>query len=420
MKAPFLNHNDTLSEEVENFISFERTMKNRQNNSVDDKPMFTGRYFLIPIKEEARVSELKNKLKNSFSIEAATTSDFNYQLKDEELLGSAEGLIYDNLGIALVGTEEKEKISLLEKELSDYFLIPEEIAYVPDDITALANLKMTWGLQKIYASYSKYTGKDVKVAVLDTGFDINHPDFNGRTIVAESFTGETIDDGHGHGTHCIGTACGDTDRFGVRYGVAKGSKIYSGKVLSNKGSGAQAWIINAIEWATLEGCKVISMSLGSRILPGQGFNNAYERVSTFASNRGAVVIAASGNDSKRSRQVFSPVSSPANCPSILAVGAVTQSLTPADFSNRSINPDQNVDIVAPGVDVYSSWPTSKGRYQTISGTSMATPHVAGILALLWEKYPSHTPDQIVKELKTISSRLSEPVMDVGAGLAIAP
>ncbi|MFA7155870.1 MAG: S8 family serine peptidase, partial [Proteiniphilum sp.] len=116
---------------------------------------------------------------------------------------------------------------------------------------------------------------------------------------------------------------------------------------------------------------------------------------------------------------FSPVSSPADCPSILAVGAVDSALQVADFSNRALNESGLVDLAAPGVDVYSSWPMP-ARYRTLSGTSMATPHVAGITALLCEKFPDATPAMIGQELIRTAGSLTSPAQDVGAGLPLAP
>ena len=131
------------------------------------------------------------------------------------------------------------------------------------------------------------------------------------------------------------------------------------------------------------------MSLGTPVQPGEIYDIAYERAARFALSKGALLVAAAGNDSDRSLQRFCPVSSPADCPSILAVGAIDEELNVANFSNRAVNPTGLVDFIAPGVGIHSAWvmPT---RYRTLSGTSMATPHVAGIIALLWEKYPGYT------------------------------
>jgi subtilisin family serine protease len=109
----------------------------------------------------------------------------------------------------------------------------------------------------------------VKVAVLDTGLDLGHPDFAGRQITAQSFVqGEQVQDGHGHGTHCIGTACGPrTPGRLPRYGIAYQAQIFAGKVLSNAGSGGDGGILAGIDWAIRNGCAVVSMSLGSPVEP---------------------------------------------------------------------------------------------------------------------------------------------------------
>lgn len=201
--------------------------------------------------------------------------------------------------------------------------------------------------------------------------------------------------------------------------MATNAHIYVGKVLSNQGSGAQSWILNGMSWAANGGCKVLSMSLGSPVSEGESYDIAYERAAQFALSKGTLIVAAAGNDSRRSRNRFSPVASPADCPSILAVAAIDSELQVGDFSNRAINPSGLVDIAAPGVEVYSSWPMPV-RYRTLSGTSMATPHVAGIAALLFEKFPDATPEMIEKELRKNVRTLPLPAEDVGEGLSIAP
>jgi subtilisin family serine protease len=173
-----------------------------------------------------------------------------------------------------------------------------------------------------------------------------------------------------------------------RYGIAYNAEIFAGKVLSNQGSGGDGSILAGIEWAITNGCRVISMSLGSPINPGDSFSQVYEQVGQRALQNGSLIIAAAGNDSRgpdnRRKSPPSPVSHPANAPSIMAVAALDAHLQVAAFSNGSINPDGGqVDIAGPGVDVYSTSPMPK-RYSSLSGTSMATPHVAGLAALYAE------------------------------------
>lgn len=293
----------------------------------------------------------------------------------------------------------------------------------------------TWGLQATKVVSSRYSGAGIKVAVLDTGMDLNHPDFVGRAITSKSFiSGENVQDLQGHGTHCIGTSCGPLNppdpNAPRRYGVAHNAEIFVGKVLSNEGSGADGGILSGIDWAITNGCQIISMSLGAPTRPGTPYSKVYEEVAKRALSRGTLIIAAAGNESSRPSS-FNPVGRPADCPSIIAVAALDKQLQIASFSNRSINPDGGgIDISGPGVAVYSTWSTDPGtmrppngfgpsRYQTISGTSMATPHVAGIAALYAEA-TGKRGYELWALLMQNAQRLPLPSIDVGIGLALAP
>jgi subtilisin family serine protease len=288
-------------------------------------------------------------------------------------------------------------------------------------ITAADESQATWGLQATKVVNCCRSGKGVRLAVLDTGFDLQHPDFAGRSVTTQSFvSGQTVQDGHGHGTHCIGTALGaKCPGVRPRYGIAYEAEIYAGKVLSNAGSGSDSGILAGIEWAVQNGCAVISMSLGAAVEQGQPFSQVFERVAKRAQQRGTLIVAAAGNDSRRPG-IVRPVSHPANCPSIMAVAAMDVAGAVAGFSNAGINPDGGqVDIAGPGVDVHSSWPAPT-LYRRISGTSMATPHVAGIAALYAEADPAARGAALGRALTGGALRLALPSSDVGAGRVQAP
>ena len=296
---------------------------------------------------------------------------------------------------------------------------------VPTEQTQLLNALdesvATWGLQETKVLESSYSGQGIKVAVLDTGFDFEHPDFIGRNVVSQSFIeGEEVQDGNGHGTHCTGTACGTHQPVqSPRYGVAYNSEIYIGKVLSNEGRGVDSGILQGIEWALENGCHIISMSLGSPTKVGDTYSQIYETVAQRALRRGTLIIAAAGNESDRASDSINPVGRPANSPSIMAVAALDSQLGIANFSNRGLNPEGGqVDIAAPGVEVYSSWPMPT-QYRTISGTSMATPHVAGIAALHAEA-TGLKGQELWNHLTQTGRRLSLPSEDVGSGIVQAP
>jgi subtilisin family serine protease len=276
----------------------------------------------------------------------------------------------------------------------------------------------TWGIQATQAVSSSRSGRGIKVAVLDTGFDLAHPDFERRNVTPMSFiTGEDVQDGNGHGTHCIGTSCGPrTPPTGPRYGVAYEADVFAGKVLSNAGSGSDGGILAGINWAVVNRCPVISMSLGANV-PQE--HPPYTVAGRRALQRGSLIIAAAGNNARRGEGNVGFVGPPANSPTIMAVGALEHQLGMAFFSARSgAGRGGQVDIAGPGWQVLSSWPMPL-RYKSISGTSMATPHVAGVAAL-WAEATGRRGLELWATLCQESQRLLEPSVDVGSGLCLAP
>lgn len=283
------------------------------------------------------------------------------------------------------------------------------------------NDELTWGLQASGVTDSPYTGAGVRLAILDTGFHLAHPDFAGRAIQNRSFIqGENVEDGHGHGTHVAGTACGPlVAGQGPRYGVAPDAELFVGKVLSNAGSGTDGSILAGIEWAVRNNCDIISMSLGAPVLPGQPYSRIYEMIAQRAMSQGSVIIAAAGNDSRRPNEV-APVGHPANVPSIISVAALDNQLQVASFSSAGLNRSGGqVDVSGPGVAVRSSW-IAPQLYRSINGTSMATPHVAGIAALLAEANPGQRGVGLALLILQSTQRLPLSNQDVGVGLAQAP
>jgi subtilisin family serine protease len=284
-------------------------------------------------------------------------------------------------------------------------------------VTYVDDAHSTWGLKATRVVNSRQTGHGIKVAVLDTGLDLQHPDFRGRAITSKSFVpGQPVQDGHGHGTHCIGTSCGSKDIHGRRYGIAYQAAIFVGKVLSNAGSGPTSGVLAGMEWAVTNGCQLISMSLSAQI---NAVSTAYETAGRRALAAGCLIVAAAGNNARRSAGNFGFVGQPANSPSIMAVGAVDNHLRIADFSARSGTfPGSAVDVAGPGVAVYSSVKMPQ-RYALFSGTSMATPHVAGIGALYAQAFRARGA-QLWHLLVARALRLPIDSRDVGAGLVQAP
>ena len=406
----------------------------------------TGRY-IITFREDA-VTEGLDLLSDQTGIRGlANAADFPDSALDFGEIEAAGGAVFPTLGIAVVTLNEGGFSSVMTSAGEDSAILaiePETTFYaIEDELSAdylrgyrdaVDNLydkatattdekdikkpvcfaddgEFTWGLKATKAMKSLLTGSGMKVAVLDTGMDLLHPDFAGRSFVSQSFVpGEDVQDGMGHGTHCIGTACGFKDINNRRYGIASEATIYVGKVLSNAGSGEAGWIIAGMEWAIANGCQVISMSLGNT---DRNPSIAYENVGRRALKNGCLIVAAAGNHGPK------PVGQPANSPSIMAVAAVDSCLKVAEFSSPSgVFPGCKVDIAAPGVKVYSSLPVDKGRYAAWNGTSMATPHVAGIAALYAESTGKRGA-QLWEALTSGAMTLPLPSA-VGSGLVQAP
>ncbi|GAB3157427.1 S8 family serine peptidase [Micromonospora sonneratiae] len=267
-----------------------------------------------------------------------------------------------------------------------------------------------------------YDGTGVKVAVLDTGIDLGHPDFAGKIVDSRSFiAGEEVKDGHGHGTHVASTIAGSGAASGGRYkGVAPGAQLLVGKVLSDGGVGTDSEIIAGMEWAARSGAKVISMSLGGG--GGDGTDPMALAVNELTAETGALFTIAAGNSGPQPNTLGSPGTADA----ALTVGAVNDADDIADFSSRGPRTGNGAvkpEITAPGVDIVAARAsgTSMGRvvdqhYTSASGTSMATPHVAGAAAILAQQHPDWTAERLKGQLvSTAKAHASDSVFAQGAG-----
>lgn len=394
----------------------------------------TGR-FLISYRDGKVEEGIKALKAQHFRV--ADARDFTDQAVSLEDAGDAEAMVFPELGVALVGGDalQSHGMSVLDKLAADspiemiepeYFAFSENSEYLRGFLRAATTiardlgveldaeesqseletaLRPTWGLNRCRVPQSRWSGAGIKVAVLDTGMDLGHPDFAGREFVTRSFVGEPVQDMNGHGTHCIGTACGPQTpgETTPRYGIAYEAHILVGKVLTNSGSSTGAGVLAGLNWAIANRCEVISMSLGSQS-PVQA---AYTHAGAAALRNGCLVIAAAGNAATQT-------GAPANSPTVMSVASLDPNLSPSNFSNHG-----KIEIAAPGRDVFSSWPRPT-RHKSISGTSMAAPHVAGCAALWAQSDASLRGLKLWEQLVASAKALPLPDTQVGAGLVQAP
>lgn len=357
---------------------------------------------------------------------------------------------------------------LSDSEAADALRNPETLDVIPsipltliaprDEFgTGAAQGNKAWGIAAVGAETSPQNGSGVTVAILDTGIDKNHAAFTGMNFANENLMDFTIDtagkagsaqDEHGHGTHVAGTIFGrDVNR--TRIGVARGiTSVLIGKVLGPNGGPTEA-IANAIEWALMRRADIISMSLGmdflgiwrdyrdsglpediavSRALEAYRSNvRLFDRLAGAVQarvelGRGAILVAASGNESRRTEDLrfTAAIAPPAAADGFLSVGAVSRDpVAVAPFSNTLCQ------VCAPGVDILSA--NLGGGLRTLSGTSMATPHVAGVLALWTQRRfaGGQRPPKWAADVQLALESNVQPVPsanrnDVGLGMVQAP
>ncbi|GHF77411.1 S8 family serine peptidase [Streptomyces filamentosus] len=264
-----------------------------------------------------------------------------------------------------------------------------------------------------------FDGSGVKVAVLDTGADLDHPDLQGRVDEAKSFVpGEGVDDGNGHGTHVASTVGGSgAASGGAEKGVAPGARLLIGKVLADSGAGADSGVIAGMEWARAQGADVVSMSLGSNDSSG-GDDPMSLALDALSADGGPLYVVAAGNS-------YSPgsIGAPGAAKSALTVAAVDAKDKRADFSSQGPLTGSHglkPDLSAPGVGVLAAasqsvpgW--SGGMYRSMNGTSMATPHVSGAAAVLKQRHPEWSGQRIKDALMSASHTTNGKPYETGTG-----
>jgi subtilisin len=264
--------------------------------------------------------------------------------------------------------------------------------------------ELPWGVDRIDADLAWATtkGTGVKVAIVDTGIDMDHPDLAANIKGGYNCIKETsnFDDDHGHGSHCAGIVAAINNTIGV-VGVAPQAWLYGVKVLNKRGSGTTTDCIQGIQWCKDNGMDVISMSWGSTT-----YSQAMHDACDAAWNAGCFLVGAAGNSGNTT------IIYPAKYDSVVAISATDSSDNLAYFSCYG----NEIFMAAPGVSIYSCY--KNGGYATMSGTSMACPHVSGVAALIWARYPSYSNAQVKARLQNTAEDLGSPGWDIYFGYGL--
>ncbi|MBX4211505.1 MAG: S8 family peptidase [Candidatus Yanofskybacteria bacterium] len=348
-----------------------------------------GRYF---IKSNANLWKNSLGVRNNFG-NGFTADLSDWQLRLVKIFKLEIEPVPQLYVLPATATPEVKLSAATPKKVADRF--------IPTDQTP-------WGIELAYqddALVSTTGGKDVMVAVLDTGVVKTHPDLTRRVADCKDFTttkptvtNGKCEDKNGHGTHVAGiiAADGGSDSLGI-YGMAPEAKILAYRVCGNNGSCWADDVAMAIRTAVDEKANVINLSLGSD-KPSQLMQDAIN----YATDKGAVVVAAAGNDGPYTGSIDYP----AAYQNVIAVGALDADLYVPDWSSRGANSESDADSInekdiefgAPGVNIESTW---KEGYAILSGTSMAAPHISGLMAKLWNfsaEKPAQDVRKVLKEL----------------------
>ncbi len=396
-------------------------VKDEKTNTViyqNDNSYYYG--FLAPTSSaiisrgEINPNEIIIKYKNqkdTITIQNINNTIFNtirkYGLKTRQINGYP--------GLALLRMNQSKDYFAVLHELNRNSLIeyaePNYIAHIaqtPND----PYYSRQWGPQDIHADLAwdkvDLTKRAaITIAILDTGINTSHEDLQGSIVPGYNFINNNTNplDGNGHGSHVAGIAAAISNNGKGIAGIAGGVKIMPVKVMDDNGSGSYSNIINGIKYAADHGANVISMSLG-----GPGASQSMQEAVNYAISRGVAVVAASGNNN-------GAVSFPGNCNGVITVGAVDNNNQRASFSNYG----PEMDVTAPGVNIISSYKGGASSYTSMSGTSMATPFVAGVAALVKAANPSLSSTEVTNIIDKSATDLGTTGFDnyYGYGLVDA-
>ena len=300
--------------------------------------------------------------------------------------------------------EDIESGILPESFLGIQIVLPEVFSIFSRDIAG-EDLSQTWGIER-YKTYNflpetSESGVNISVGVVDTGIDYSHPDLQNVNITTDKdFVNEDNDamDDQGHGTHVAGTIAANINGSGI-LGVNPDVDLVPLKICTSSGFCPSYAVIRAVEYASEQDIDILNMSLWGRGNPvGHAICDA---ISAYSQNWG-LVIAAAGNANIDTNEFI-----PGGCSDALAVAAIDQNNHRASFSNYG----NKIDVAAPGVDIYSTYPTNKGNYKKLSGTSMAAPHITGLVSLMLAEEGNMTLSQVKNKLQSYPQDVTTDVTD---------
>ncbi|KAK6542617.1 serine protease [Orbilia ellipsospora] len=402
-RAPLLSSLSASDHEIPDsyIVVFKKT--------VDDKTVDAHHNWI----QETHASSLKKR--SQIPLGGKPSGSFlNTVIEDaKDLLGFKHAFDIPGALKGYSGSFDEDTLDLIRSHPDVDYVEKDSMVYASDEPEL--EKSSPWGLARIshrerlnFGTFNKYLysgsgGEGVNVYVIDTGTNIEHVDFEGRANWGKTIPANDEDkDGNGHGTHCSGTIAGK------KYGVAKKAHVYAVKVLKSNGSGTMSDVVKGVEWAVTDHLKkskdqkgfkgsVANMSLGG------GKSPTLDAAVNAAVDNGMHFAVAAGNDNADACNY-----SPAAAANAVTVGASTLADDRAYFSNHG----KCVDIFAPGLNIQSTWIGSKYAVNTISGTSMASPHIAGLLAYFVSLQPvkdsafavgTITPEQLKKSMVSISS-----------------
>ncbi|MBI2143801.1 S8 family serine peptidase [Candidatus Woesearchaeota archaeon] len=415
---PFGSSNSSSDEKA---VAKEKTILFGQIQELDSLPPAVG-VKVEPAVIEAARSALASAALAQNKKEAAVRRKISVVVESKDDVSSEIRKLNGRVGKKADSVDKGTEFSLVEVDAAKLADLAgsSDVVRVYPKVTYYAALAESVPLINAGAFWDAgFKGGGVKVAVLDTGVDTSHPMLQGRVVAERDFSSSgSVNDVYGHGTHVAGIIAGSKSGGGLYDGVAPDAQLLNAKVLDDAGSGDNVNVIGGIGWAVDSGAKVISMSLGAPTELDASVSSAIKA----AVDKGVVVVVAAGNCGAGCPSFhcksFRGVESPGSSPYAITVGAVDKSKNAACFSSGGVVPDVGIkpDFAAPGAAIRSSVPG--GGYASKDGTSMATPHVSGAVALLLSKNPALSPADVRKILERTSIDLGDVGKDTKFGFGL--